>query len=71
MNLYTYYYNDPIQFVDPTGHYVACPDDSTDSGSYYNDSDDDQSKPALTRGAKGDDVAELQEKLIDEGYDLG
>ncbi|MTI48433.1 MAG: peptidoglycan-binding protein [Firmicutes bacterium] len=32
---------------------------------------DYQSKLALTRGAKGDDVAELQEKLIDEGYDLG
>ncbi|MTI48435.1 MAG: hypothetical protein FH761_11375 [Firmicutes bacterium] len=71
LNLYTYCYNDPIQFVDPTGHYVVCPDESSDSGSYYNDSDDDQSKPALTRGAKGDDVAELQEKLIDEGYDLG
>ncbi len=68
LNLYTYCHNEPMMYVDPTGHYDAYIETNGSGGNGLNTKGIGSGN--LTEGSKGDNVKLLQQKLKNAGYNI-
>ncbi len=68
LNLYTYCHNEPMMYIDPTGHYNAYIETNGAGGNGANTKGVGSGN--LTEGSKGDNVKLLQQKLKNEGYNI-
>jgi RHS repeat-associated protein len=74
LNLYTYCLNDPIKFIDPSGHYSI---ELTDNGEdirhvdYTVRENSSYTDNVYKNGSNGEGVIKIQRILMDLGYHLG